>query len=133
MSQQNPHPIDVLAGKWLRRAREARQISRRRFGEMFGMSWQQIQKYEAGTDRMCASCLYHLARALTLPVGYFFDGNESFDAAGKPDDFAILLHSGETRGLMHAYYQIADPGCRRKIHELIRVMAGQPPGDRRRP
>jgi transcriptional regulator with XRE-family HTH domain len=79
MSQQNPHPIDVLTGKRLRQAREARQISRRRFGEMFGMSWQQIQKYEAGTDRMGASCLYHFARAFTLPVAYFFDGNASFE------------------------------------------------------
>jgi transcriptional regulator with XRE-family HTH domain len=103
MSQRNPHPIDVLAGKRLRQAREARQISRRRFGKMFGMSWQQIQKYEAGTDRMGASCLYHFARAFTLPVAYFFDGNASFDAAGRQDDYAILLYSDETRGLTHAY------------------------------
>jgi len=124
--QQNPDPIDALAGRRLRQAREAGEIGRKRLADMFQISWQQIQKYETGTDRISASRLYRFARTLNVPVAYFFGGAGGQSGSAPHDDDGIL-HGRETRGLLRACYKIADPRRRRKILELVRAMAAEPP------
>lgn len=78
-----PHPTDIYVGSRVREARAARGMSQEQLGRQLGISFQQIQKYEKGTNRIGASRLWDIGKALGVPVSYFFEGVE--DGMETPD------------------------------------------------
>ncbi len=135
-------PVDVHVGSRLRKRRVFVGMSQEKLGELVGLTFQQIQKYERGANRIGASRLYEFARILDVPVAYFFeDMNE--DVAGDagqipagapivPDDGApgALFERLETLRLVHAYYRIPDEDSRKRLLDLIKTLADA--GDRGR-
>lgn len=135
-----PDPVDVHVGVRLRLRRNLIGMSQEQLGKASGLTFQQIQKYERGTNRMGASRLYQLARLLNVPVSYFFEelpapgsggkGQQGLgDAAqagidGAPQNDSQILQRRETLELIRAYYRITDSKQRRKVYDLIKSMAG---------
>jgi transcriptional regulator with XRE-family HTH domain len=126
-------PIDIHVGASIRMRRLLLGLSQEQVGDLLGVSFQQVQKYERGTTRVSASGLFGLSRALDVPVSYFFDtATERLDTpapettpAQTPDE--DLLGRRETLELMRAYRRIADPQVRRQVVALVKSMAGVEP------
>jgi len=128
--------IDAHVGGRIRLRRTLLGLTQERLGEALGLTFQQVQKYERGANRVGASRLFDLARILEVPVGYFYDDlpveaggtlnrygfAESSDGYGTDD----ALASRETLELVRAYYRITDPSIRKRVFELVKSMA--PPG-----
>ncbi len=122
-------PVDVHVGSRIRLRRIELGMSQERLGSAVGLTFQQIQKYERGVNRVGASRLFDLSRVLDVPVGYFYDQTPdgAADRAGEhqpypPDGPAAQR---ETLKLVRAYYRIADPAKRAKLLELLRFMGPQ--------
>lgn len=113
---KEPHPVDVYVGKRLRMRRKLLGLSQDDLGKQVGITFQQIQKYERGVNRMGASRLWEFAQALQISEAYFFDGYNN-DQAG--DD----LHSEENEKLLTVYYHIADPMLRSKAIRILETLS----------
>ncbi len=74
------HPVDVHVGKKIKQVRRMRRLSQTDVANQLNLSFQQIQKYEIGSNRVSASRLYELAKVLSVPISYFFDGLDSVDS-----------------------------------------------------
>jgi transcriptional regulator with XRE-family HTH domain len=140
---ESPDPVDIHVGARLRMRRNLVGLSQGQLGKAIGLTFQQIQKYERGINRMGASRLYQMARLLSVPVAYFFDelpANSGFkpqagfaEVAQTPLEGAPsaetpdydVLKKRETLELVRAYYRIHDPKQRRKVFELVRSMADE--------
>lgn len=125
---ERPSPIDVHVGSRVRLRRTLLGMSQEKLGEAIGLTFQQVQKYERGANRIGASRLYDLSRVLDVPVSFFFDDMPDGDGAsreavpaepGEPDPMA----KRETLELVRAYYRIEDPGVRRRIFDLTKAVA----------
>ncbi len=125
-----PDPIDVHVGARLRLRRMMLGVSQENLAARIGVTFQQVQKYEKGQNRVGASRLLQLSRALQAPVGYFFEGAPGGDAeapsAPLPDS-ASLLTSPEALQLAIAFSHVADAGARRKIVDLVKAMVSDAP------
>ena len=130
MSQ--PHPIDVHVGKRLRLRRSILGMSQDALGSAIGITFQQVQKYERGVNRMGASRLYQFATLLNTNVSYFFDEfqepSEGGDALGLAEsDAAGFEHekmaSRETMEMMRAYYKIPSSAARKRVFELVKTLS----------
>jgi len=135
--ESRPSPIDVHVGTRIRLRRTLLGMSQERLGEALGLTFQQIQKYERGVNRVGASRLFDLSRVLDVPISFFFDdmpeplaatyGAQTtrraagFEGSDGMDDEA--LHKRETLELVRAYYKITDPSVRKRVFELIRSLA----------
>jgi transcriptional regulator with XRE-family HTH domain len=86
-------------------------MSQERLGEALGLTFQQVQKYESGVNRVSASRLFDLSRVLDVPIGFFFDD--------VPD---VVLSRRETLELVGAYYRIIDPAVRKHLLDLIKSL-----------
>lgn len=132
-----PNPIDVHVGSRVRLRRTLLGMSQEKLGEAIGLTFQQVQKYERGANRIGASRLFDLSRVLDVPVSFFFD-DMSEDAAASPvddDDEAggedrpvntyepDPMAKRETLELVRAYYRIADPSVRKRLFELTKAVA----------
>jgi transcriptional regulator with XRE-family HTH domain len=129
-----PSPIDIHVGTRIRLRRTLLGMSQERLGDALGLTFQQIQKYERGVNRVGASRLFDLSRVLDVPISFFFDDMpDSLTGAGaarraagfnEPQDaFADdTMSRRETLELVRAYYRIGDPALRKKVFELIRSM-----------
>lgn len=138
---EKPDPIDIHVGSRLRLRRNIMGLSQEQLGKTCNLTFQQIQKYERGINRMGASRLYQFSKVLNVPISYFFDDipeetdesfppsglkdNEQAPLEGAPPNEMELLHRRETLELIRAYYRITDAKQRRKIFELIKSMAEQ--------
>jgi transcriptional regulator with XRE-family HTH domain len=140
LRSENPDPIDIHVGARLRMRRNLIGLSQEQLGKSLGLTFQQIQKYERGINRMGSSRLFQIAKTLSVPVAYFFeDIPNSPSATGEPlsaedqnaeknnlsdqkNDYDILRRR-ETLELIRAYYKIQDSKQRRKVYELIRSMS----------
>ena len=107
-------------------------LSQEKLGEAIGLTFQQIQKYERGANRMGASRLHDLSHVLDVPVSFFFDDMDPVRAPAIPAGFAEPaaeafdadpLRRRETVELVSAYYRIDDPALRRRLFELARALA----------
>jgi transcriptional regulator with XRE-family HTH domain len=119
-----PHPVDVHVGQRLRLRRKLAGLSQTELGEKIGVTFQQLQKYESGANRISASRLFDLSRVLDEPVSYFFDEmTENVSDAGKTEaaltDEPNLMAKRETLELARAYTRIADPKLRQLLRSLI--------------
>jgi len=124
------HPVDIHVGARLRARRKIIGLSQDDIGKSVGVTFQQIQKYERGTNRIGSSRLYEFSRILDVPVSYFFE-NFSFTTADMDSDKAVDISpanskfdmtSKETMVLVQSYYKIADPVVRTKMLNLIKAL-----------
>lgn len=125
-----PNPMDVHVGSRVRLRRVLLGMSQSRLGEAVGLTFQQVQKYERGANRISSSRLFDFSRVLGVPVSFFFDdappelGGASArppDGVDHPDPQAMMRR--ETLELVRAYYRLADPMVRRRVFELVKAMA----------
>jgi|688.fasta_scaffold793384_2 transcriptional regulator with XRE-family HTH domain len=132
------HPVDVFVGNKLREKRIMLGLSQDAVGKTLGLSFQQIQKYERGVNRISSSRLYEFSKILSAPVGYFFDGiefqaNDNQPAARVAEESSEYkydeMYSRETLELMRSYYSIKDEKTRRRFADLIRSFAEQEQGN----
>jgi transcriptional regulator with XRE-family HTH domain len=111
-------------GLRIRLRRKEMGVSQERLAEALGITFQQVQKYERGANRVSASKLWEIAAALKTPVSYFYDGLADRDSLGGERDAAQdFMLTSEGLELMAAFPRIVEPAIRRKIVELIRVVA----------
>ena len=128
-STKKPNPIDIHVGGRVRLRRMMLGMSQEKLGEQLGITFQQIQKYEKGTNRIGASRLQNIATVLSVPVGFFFDGAPGNTATGAADSksgsyVVDFLSSSEGLQLNRAFVRIADSKVRRRIVDLVRSLAG---------
>lgn len=81
---KQPHPVDVYVGQRVRLRRTLLGLSQGRLGDQLGLTFQQVQKYERGANRIAASRLKQMADALDVPIGFFFDGFDDADDLREP-------------------------------------------------
>lgn len=118
------HPVDVHVGKRIRHRRWMIGTTQQQLAEKVGIKFQQIQKYETGMNRVSASRLWDIARALGVSIDFFFEGLAG-EAAGEhagvdmPDD---VLSDREALELLRSYYAIPE-NQRRRLFELARVLS----------
>lgn len=104
-------------------------LSQEKLAERLGITFQQVQKYERGTNRVGAGRLYQLARILQVPVSYFFpEASPARHAGGMGEDAAAdyvldFMSTSEAVELNRAFAQIRDPKVRRRVIELVRSLA----------
>jgi transcriptional regulator with XRE-family HTH domain len=112
------HPVDRLVGHRLRLARTSRKLSQTQLGESSGITFQQVQKYEKGTNRVSASRLFEFATLLGVEISYFFEGAGSNPdlATSEPPKFDVSQVDVE---ILRALWAIKDPRLKRKLLALI--------------
>jgi transcriptional regulator with XRE-family HTH domain len=132
-----PNPIDVHVGSRIRLRRNMLGLSQEKLGEAIGLTFQQVQKYERGANRVGASRLHELSRVLDVPVSFFFDNMDPVRAPAIPEGFSETPADGfdsdplrrrETADLISAYYDIGDATLRRRFFDLAKalVASGEP-------
>lgn len=110
-------------------------MSQEKLGEAIGLTFQQVQKYERGANRVGASRLFDLSRVLDVPVGFFFDEMSDEVAARSPSQIRGMseeiedfgpdpMIKRETLELVRAYYKIVDPQVRKRLFEMTKSLAG---------
>lgn len=133
---KEPHPIDRHVGSRVRLRRTLVGMSQEQLGAKLGVTFQQVQKYEKGSNRVSASRLWQIASILGVPVSYFFDG--ASQSGGESDDgFADvsqteidgLTQSTESLILLRHFTQIRQSSMRRAIIDLARSLAAASPPD----
>ncbi|MEL7098110.1 MAG: helix-turn-helix transcriptional regulator [Pseudomonadota bacterium] len=110
------HPVDVHVGRKLKQVRTSRRMSQTDVAKKLGLSFQQIQKYEIGSNRIAASRLYELSKILEVPTSYFFEGMGA-------DDMTTSL-GDSTLDIVNAVAAITDPAERTRIVKLIEDVSG---------
>jgi transcriptional regulator with XRE-family HTH domain len=126
-----PDPIDVRVGARLHLRRNMLGLSQEKLGEAIGLTFQQVQKYERGTNRIGASRLYELSRVLDVPVSFFFDDTDPVRAPAMggftktPAEAVEVdpLRKPETLELVRAYFSIGDTTVRRRLLDLAKALA----------
>jgi transcriptional regulator with XRE-family HTH domain len=128
-SPRGPNPIDIHVGSRVRLRRQLLKMSQEKLGEELGVTFQQVQKYERGANRVGASRLYRLSRVLDVPVQYFFEGmGEKSAVTGMAEDDQTpivydFIQSSDGVALAEAFSRIRDIKVRRRILELVRTLA----------
>jgi transcriptional regulator with XRE-family HTH domain len=128
---KNPNPVDIHVGGRICLRRTLLGLSQEKLGNAVGLTFQQIQKYERGANRIGAGRLYDFSRILDVPVSFFYD-----DMPGETPSAVPGFSEGEREGfdqeqftrreslkLIRAYYSIANPEIRRRIYELTKSVA----------
>ena len=132
MAKKNPNPIDVHVGNRVRMRRMLVGMSQEKLGEKLGLTFQQIQKYEKGANRISASRLYQMSQILSVPVQFFFEDlpqqivdekTGGFSEAGDHSVIMDFLGSSEGLQLNRAFADIKDHRVRRSIIDLVRTLA----------
>lgn len=129
-----PNAVDIHVGSRVRQRRTLMGMSQEKLAAALDLTFQQVQKYERGSNRIGAGRLYELARALDVPVGYFFEdlpeevtsGRYKQMAAPPPTRYDVdPLAQRETMLMVRAYYGIQEPAVRRRMLDLMRSMANE--------
>lgn len=131
MAGKKPNPIDAHVGSRVRLRRMLLGMSQERLGESMGLTFQQVQKYEKGANRIGASRLFHISKILDVPVGFFFeeapgiDETSSVPGMGEAASEAFILEFLNTREgleLNRAFSKIGDPKVRKSVVDLVRAL-----------
>jgi transcriptional regulator with XRE-family HTH domain len=129
-----PNEIDMHVGQRLRVRRSLLGLSQEKLADAIGLTFQQVQKYERGTNRVSAGRLFELSTVLDVPVSYFFEqisesvGKGKSAAAGLSDnkqegfDNSDLMSRKETLDLIRIYYSVEDPEARKDIMKFLKSM-----------
>ena len=132
--RSGPHPVDIHVGSRVRMRRTLLGMSQEKLGDALGLTFQQVQKYERGANRVGASRLFEISRVLDVPVSFFFEEMPAETASltssggtGAAEDIEEFerdpLAKRETLELVRAYYRIADPRVRKRVFELTKAVA----------
>lgn len=131
----NPNPVDIHVGGRLRMRRSMLGMSQETLADSVGLTFQQVQKYERGFNRVSASRLYQFSKILDVPVSYFFDRYGEGDRKSGILNYGMadneqapilsddLLLERETHEVLRAYYSIKDEKKRRELLNIVRAMA----------
>ncbi len=127
------NPVDIHVGGRVRLQRTLLGMSQGKLGETIGLTFQQVQKYERGSNRISASRLYDLSRVLDVPIGFFFDDMSEETAArsparmrGAPEAIEVQpdpMAKRETLELVRAYHKIQDSNIRKHLLEMTKALA----------
>ena len=120
--------IDYHVGKRLRRRRRLLGLTQQSLGEMVGIRFQQIQRYECGANRISAARLFELSEALSVPIQYFYEGlsEQTASMQDAPEFIAPdVLSKKETMDLVRAYYSMAE-GPRKHLLDLAKSLQNDP-------
>ena len=130
MTTKEPNPIDKYVGSRVRMRRIMLGMSQEKLGEALGLTFQQIQKYEKGTNRVGASRIQQISEILQVPVSFLFEGGPTSTAAGdgfgegtSPTYVSDFLATSEGLALTRAFTRIADTKLRRSIVDLVEQIA----------
>lgn len=118
--------IDERIGKRVKGRRLELDLSQERLADLVGVTFQQIQKYENGVNRIAASRLWDLARALGVPVSYFYEGlsGPGVGVAEEPSELVYdMMATPEGQRLLQIFGAIRSPRLRRRVVEIVRVIA----------
>ncbi len=131
-ARNSPDPIDLHVGARVKTRRVGMRMSQSKLGQAIGVTFQQIQKYENGTNRIGASNLHRIANVLEVEVAYFYEGVERTQAvAGMEEAATPFTHdpmsSREAIELMHNYFRIQDSTVRKRLFQFVRSLANNPP------
>ena len=120
-----PDPIDVYVGGQIRTRRLLLGMNQEELAQRLGLTFQQVQKYESGANRVSASRLSEIADVLGVSVEYFFGGLSSEEGKESPEDDRLreMMQRTETIELVRVYYGISDPSIRRQFLEMVKVTA----------
>jgi transcriptional regulator with XRE-family HTH domain len=131
MAKKAPNPIDKHVGSRVRMRRIMLAMSQEKLGDALGLTFQQVQKYEKGTNRIGASRLQQISNILQVPVAFFFEGaptlggpTDGMREAPSPAYVADFLATSDGLALTKAFMRIEDPKLRRRIVDLVREIAG---------
>jgi transcriptional regulator with XRE-family HTH domain len=130
-----PNPIDKHVGSRVRMRRVLLGMSQEKLGEALSLTFQQVQKYEKGTNRIGASRLQQISKILNVPPAYFFDGAPSFDESGDKTLHSAAAESSsayvvdflsttEGLNLNRSFAKIQDPKIRKRVVDLVNALAG---------
>jgi transcriptional regulator with XRE-family HTH domain len=133
LAKKSPNPIDVHVGSRVRLRRMLIGMSQEKLGEMLGLTFQQIQKYEKGANRIGASRLYQISKILDVPVQFFFEDmpdEYKIEASGmsEPDVTPFVMDfvsSAEGLQLNRSFTKISDPHVRKRLVDLIKSLSGE--------
>ncbi len=132
MPKKAPNPIDKHVGSRVRMRRMMLGMSQEKLGDALGLTFQQVQKYEKGSNRIGASRLQQISIILQVPVAFFFEGaptpeGESFGLSEAPSPAYVTDFLATTDGLtlVKAFMRIRAPKLRRRIVELVEEMASE--------
>lgn len=133
-----PNPVDVHVGSRVRMRRTLLGLSQEKLGEAIGLTFQQVQKYERGANRIGSSRLFDLSRVLDVPVSFFFEDMPNAVSSRSPAQVQAGAVSGaaekhavyeadplarrETLELVRAYYKIRDPAVRKKLFDMTKAL-----------
>jgi transcriptional regulator with XRE-family HTH domain len=130
VEDKSPNPIDIYVGKRIRERRKEFRISQEKLADRLGLTFQQVQKYEKGANRVSCSKLYEISRALQVSIEYFFQGLPDplatnggvAENGGEPflHDFSTTAEGQE---LAREFPKISDPQVRRSVLELVKSLA----------
>lgn len=137
--------IDGHVGSRVRTRRTLLGLNQTQLGNALGIAFQQVQKYERGSNRIATSRLYQISKILDVPIGYFYEEmpdelrrlapsmNRSARESVPNDSDLDTMHKRETLELVRAYYRIEDAGVRDRLRDMVRAIAGEkrrgrPPG-----
>jgi transcriptional regulator with XRE-family HTH domain len=136
MSIKAPNPVDRYVGSRVRMRRIMLGMSQEKLGEALGLTFQQIQKYEKGTNRVGASRIQQIAEVLQIPVSFLFEGSptgtsgDGFGGTISPTYVSDFLATSEGLALTRAFTRIRDSKLRRSIVELVEQIAAREASER---
>jgi transcriptional regulator with XRE-family HTH domain len=133
MAKKAPNPIDKHVGSRVRMRRMMLSMSQEKLGDALGLTFQQVQKYEKGTNRIGASRLQQISLILQVPVAFFFEGaptlpgsrTDGMGDAPSPAYVSDFLATSDGLSLTKAFMKIKDAKLRRRIVDLVEQIAGE--------
>src|ERR1051326_8994674 len=127
--KKQANPIDIQVGNRVRIRRMLIGMSQERLGDLLGLTFQQVQKYEKGVNRIGAGRLFEMARILGVPIDFFYEGVESGEGRpgfAEPEGAPPVMEfvsSGEGLQLSLAFMKIKDPKVRKRVLDLVKSLA----------
>ncbi len=132
MAKKAPNPIDKHVGSRVRMRRMMLSMSQEKLGGALGLTFQQVQKYEKGANRIGASRLQQISQILQVPVAFFFEGapnihphSDGMGEAPSPTYVSDFLATSDGLALTKAFMEIKEPKLRRRIVDLVEEIAGR--------
>jgi len=132
MAKKSPNPIDTHVGSRVRMRRMMLKMSQEKLGAALGLTFQQVQKYEKGTNRVGASRLQHISHILQVPVSFFFEGlppapgaHSGMGAAPSPDYVTDFLATQDGLALTKSFMRIKNAKLRRRIVDFVEQITAE--------
>jgi transcriptional regulator with XRE-family HTH domain len=124
--KKQANPIDIQVGNRVRIRRMLIGMSQERLGDLLGLTFQQVQKYEKGVNRIGAGRLFEVSRILNVPIDFFYEGVSTQPGAGEPESAPPVMEfvsSGEGLQLALAFMKIKDAKVRKRVLDLVKSLA----------